>query len=168
MKKKNTNSQNFGKDIYVPWKKVLLKLYDSAPNYYGESDKEPWNSNKHPLAKNLKISGYELCVSIIFLKDQKLVFEWEKIFDKTVKNKSIKLELTEKGFNVAMDLEKHKDTEIFNVALFFLTLMLVLSSIISVMFSTDNAGIIVFITIVYSVLFLVFMFILTYLSKKFY
>lgn len=55
------------------WKKVLLAIYSYSPHSYGESHKLSFYDNNHPLAKILKISGYELGLAISFLREQNLI-----------------------------------------------------------------------------------------------
>ena len=86
------------------WRKILLEIYNSAPNKWGYSSKIGYSENSHPLAKKFKISGHELMLNICFLEDNKLIKtnpSGEGIDFSAVWN------LTEKGFNVALDLEKH-------------------------------------------------------------
>lgn len=91
------------------WKKVLLEIYNSSPHSYGESHKVNFNDNNHPLAKRLKITGYELKLAISFLRENKLIkdnnpfgmLDHEKINPEW----SNQISLTNDGFDVAVKLE---------------------------------------------------------------
>ena len=90
------------------WKKILLEIYNFAPNQYGENRDHSFQSDKHPLAEKLGINGYELMLGLAFLQDQKLVHE--QVTTRKDGYYSATLILTEKGFEVVIDIEKHRDS----------------------------------------------------------
>lgn len=165
---KNKNSQNSGKDCGVPWKKILLEIYNSSPNSYGESIKETFNSTNHLLAKTLKIKGEELHKGMVFLYGQKLIQSHDVDALDAPKTKfQTHLELTEKGFSVAMDLEKHKDSYLYQLSIFFLTAMLVMTGAFGLLFNISNIkGLIIL--IIYICLFLAFLLIHSNTEKNFF
>lgn len=91
------------------WKKVLLEIYNSSPHSYGESHKVNFNDNNHPLAKRLKITGYELMLAISFLRENKLIKDNNPFG--TLDHENInpewsnQISLTNDGFDVAVKLE---------------------------------------------------------------
>ena len=88
------------------WKKILNIIYINSPHSYGESRKCPFNGDNHPLAKKLKITGYELMLGIGFLEDHKLI-------GRNVSGEGIdyssNLYLTSKGFEVALNNENYNN-----------------------------------------------------------
>lgn len=86
------------------WKKVLNEIYSVAPHSICEGDKFPRNSNNHPTAKKLKMEGEELFKAIGFLEEQELI----KIVRGNGKEFWQYWQLTEKGFNVALENQKHE------------------------------------------------------------
>ncbi len=95
------------------WKNVLLEIYRFAPGNYGESHKVNFWDDQHTLAKKFGINGQELGLAIAFLEDNKLIekqgtsgigLDSEQINP----NWSRSVILTEKGFNVVIELEKQK------------------------------------------------------------
>jgi len=91
------------------WKNVLLEIYNNSPHSYGESHKISFNDNNHPLAKKLKITGYELMLSISFLRNHKLISDNNKF--EMLKHEGIdpswnnQVSLTKEGFEIAIKLE---------------------------------------------------------------
>ena len=89
------------------WKKILNEIYNHAPNSLCESSKCGRNDGHHPLAKKLKITGHELMLGISFLENHKLIRT-------DVHNNEdfwASWELTEKGFNVALENQKQNNSE---------------------------------------------------------
>lgn len=96
----------------VNWKKVLIEIYNKAPDMYG------FNSNvgNQELERKTGMNKNKLDNCIKLLTKIGLIKKWG-IGPKTkitgnVNPQTIKLpiELTTKGFNVTLDLEKHKDS----------------------------------------------------------
>jgi len=127
------------------WKKVLLEICIYSPHNYGESHKVRFYDGAHPLAKKLKISGYELGLAISFLRDHGLIKDRSQLnpLDEEPINPywSNMVSLTEKGFNVALEVDKQlrdiaekKRFERLHLWLVILTGLLVLSSLINIFF----------------------------------
>ena len=74
------------------WVKVLDEIWKYAPNRYGRGTKG--YNDSHPLAIRLKITGYELGLISSFLEEQKLIE-----YDQQQHNW---IEITPKGFDVAL------------------------------------------------------------------
>ena len=91
----NTDSDN--------WKKVLLEIYRFAPNLWGDSIKMNSYDPRNSLAKRCGFKNSELGNIILFLEDQKLI---ETRVDVGNKEYSASWILTEKGFDVSLELEK--------------------------------------------------------------
>ncbi len=91
------------------WKKVLLEIYNNSPHSYGESHKINFNDDNHLLAKKLKLTGYELMLSISFLRDNNLIEDShsKEPLDHPAINPvwHNSISLTKKGFYVAVKLE---------------------------------------------------------------
>ncbi|VVB77527.1 Uncharacterised protein [uncultured archaeon] len=91
------------------WKNVLLEVYNHSPHNYGESHKVGFYDNNHPIAKRLRISGYELGLAISFLRDHKLIEDNNKLtplnFPQINANWSNMVFLTDRGFDVSTKLE---------------------------------------------------------------
>jgi hypothetical protein len=95
------------------WKDVLGEIYRFAPHKYGESSKMTFSNNQHELARKLRISGYELMLAVAFLTDQKLLF----LNVPPGKEYSSHLDITEKGFNVALENERAQSSNRFQETL---------------------------------------------------
>lgn len=108
------------------WKKILLEIYRYAPNTYGRYT----HQTIHPLAKKLKINDLKLNAGREFLEKQELVeLTWP---DKETKEGfkqgapyNPQIILTKKGFDVALDLEKHINSVGLQFILIIFTSMLV-------------------------------------------
>lgn len=114
------------------WKRVLMEIYRFAPNQIGDSIKIHKYHDNHHLAKKLKITGQELGNTIAFLEDQKLI-------NTLVSSFSSSWSLTEKGFNVAIELEKElrdigekKMNHEIQLSLLFLTFILSSNGILNI------------------------------------
>ena len=83
------------------WKKVLLEIYRFAPSMWGESRKMGKYDPRHELAKRCGFENCELGNIIVFLEERKLVEMTS--FDKDETHNWI---LTDKGFDVSLELEK--------------------------------------------------------------
>jgi len=91
------------------WKKVLLEIYNHSPHNYGAPYKIGFHDDTHPIAKKLKISGYELDMSIYFLTSHKLIEDLTLLTSNDNKqidpNKSSNISLTDKGLEIAIKIE---------------------------------------------------------------
>src|SRR3989338_9372810 len=111
--------KHFDEIKHVPsgtnWKRVLLEIYRHSPHNYGESHKIGFYDNNHDLAKNLKITGYELGLAISFLREHKLIEDSSKFqpLDAKQINKdwNNRISLNEKGFEVASRLENQESNK---------------------------------------------------------
>jgi hypothetical protein len=103
----------------IIWKAVLNEIYKSQPEweYYGRG--VGYIDDNHPLAKKLKISGKELQSTFSFLEEQKLIKYDEHNF----------VSLTEKGFNVALENEKHRMNIYLQLVMSYFTSILVVTTI---------------------------------------
>ncbi len=120
------------------WKKILLEIYRFAPGSWGDSISMNRYDDRHPLAKKLDLRGHELGDSIVFLEEQKLITP--NVSSKV--NHVIQWFLTEKGFNVALELEKQlREIKVENrnekLQLFTLYLTIILVSTSMVNFAKD-------------------------------
>jgi len=98
------------------WKEILNEIYNSLPSQYGRGTKGI--DDNHPLAKKLKISGFELEQCLMFLSDQKLIYYKENNW----------IGLTEKGFNIALENEKHKSNLQLQLTITVFTAFLVITN----------------------------------------
>jgi hypothetical protein len=119
------------------WRKVLLAIYGRAPHMYGESSKMYFNDDAHPLAQKLKITGYELMLCLSYLEKQKLVERSLGMGGKDMPY-SASLEITEKGFSVALDLLKHRDQVGIQVLIGVFTVILVITESFDLMIRLQN------------------------------
>jgi len=99
MEKNNTSNKN--------WKGALDAIYNLAPDSWIEGEKFAISSDDQPLAKKLGIKGNELSRIITFLKQQGLI-ETKK---HTPQSPNAFWQITEKGFNVALENEKRFSEE---------------------------------------------------------
>lgn len=116
------------------WKRILLEIYRFAPSMWGESNKMSKYDDRHDLAKKLNLKGHELGDSIVFLEEQELI----KTNVSNLINYSAEWILTEKGFNVSLELEKQereirkeKRSEKLQLFTLYLTVILVSTSMIN-------------------------------------
>lgn len=127
------------------WKRILTEIYRHSPNGYIETHDSKFMSDKHPLAIKLKIKGLELGYSIGFLRENKLIKDTDTL--EPLNEFSInpdwfnRIYLTEKGFNLAFEIEKQwreikekKRFEELQRWMVILTAILVLSNIINIIF----------------------------------
>jgi len=110
------------------WKKILLEIYNKSPHLYGSSSKMSFYNDNHPLAQKIKITGNELNLGVIFLMNNGLIKQTNPgTLKYTDQNWSNFLSITEKGFNVALELEKQKNSNSLKALIAILTAMLVLN-----------------------------------------
>ena len=108
------------------WKKVLLHLYQVAPHGYLENSKITFSNPQHALVKDLRIPPGDVAHAINFLEDNGLITRSSPEIGRAY---SSRLHLTTKGFDVALDLEKHKDTGRLEFSMILLTGILVLTEV---------------------------------------
>lgn len=99
------------------WKRVLKEIVDYAPNRYGRG-KTDYDEN-HPLAKRLKIKAHELMLTMSFLEEQGLIE-----YDKPEYNW---INLTSKGFDVALQNQSADRARKNNQATLFLSLVIAIA-----------------------------------------
>lgn len=111
----------FKKKPRSKWKEVLLAIYNGTPTGKAFGRGKKGIRNDHPLAKQLKISGVELDHSLAFLEEQKLI-EYDP--------EGNWIELTEKGFDIAVKVEEQRKTSLYRrSSLFFSGLLVITFSI---------------------------------------
>ncbi|MDO8635453.1 MAG: hypothetical protein Q7R34_04295 [Dehalococcoidia bacterium] len=102
------------------WKRVLNAIYSYAPNGYGRGKPQSYTDD-HPLAKRLKVKGYELGLIMAFLDDRGLIE-----YDNQEHNW---INLTTKGFDVALQNQSAEKVEKFNKATLFLSLAIAIFAV---------------------------------------
>jgi len=110
------------------WIKVLDTIWKRAPNRYGRG-KTDYDEN-HRLVKRLKIKAHELMLIMSFLEDQGLIE-----YDKPDYNW---INLTSKGFDVALQNQSANRTRSNNQAILFLSLVIAIAAISGVIIGIDN------------------------------
>ena len=110
------------------WIKVLDAIWKHAPNRYGRG-KTDYDEN-HPLVKKLKIKAHDLMLTMSFLEEQKLIE-----YDVTECNW---INLTSKGFDVALQNQSADRTHSNNQATLFLSLVIAIAIISGVLIGIDN------------------------------
>ncbi len=118
------------------WKKVLLEVYNNSPHNHGESNKVSFNDNDHPLAKKLKITGYELMLAISFLRDNKLIKDSPSSHQNEIVHYSNQISLTEYGFEVAVKIESELINEKTQSTLVILTIIIAFTGFIGLFFES--------------------------------
>lgn len=89
------------------WNGILNEIYNHSPNSWCESSQCGRNDGNHPIAKKLKITGQKLKLGISFLENHKLI----KTQVHNSKEFWASWELTDKGFNIALENQKQKNSE---------------------------------------------------------
>jgi len=110
------------------WIKVLDTIWKRAPNRYGRG-KTDYDEN-HPLVKRLKIKAHELMLIMSFLEEQGLIE-----YDQLERNW---INLTEKGFDVALQNQSADRARRNNQASLFLSLVIAIAVIGGVLIGIDN------------------------------
>ena len=110
------------------WIKVLDAIWKYAPNRYGRG-KTDYDEN-HPLVKKFKIKAHDLMLTMSFLDEQKLIE-----YDVSEHNW---INLTSKGFDVALQNQSADRTRRNNQATLFLSLVIAISVLIGVLIGIDN------------------------------
>ena len=100
------------------WKDILNEIYIISPSFYGGG--KLGIDDNHPLAIKLNISGENLMKSLLFLESHKLI-------EHTPNDNYILL--TEKGFNVALENEKHKTDTFLQFSIGIFTIVLAVTGV---------------------------------------
>jgi len=110
------------------WRRVLKEIVDYAPNRYGRGKGN--YGEDHPLVRRLKITPYELMLIMSFLEEQGLIE-----YDKSEHNW---IDLTSKGFDVALQNQSADRTRRNNQATLFLSLVIAIAVFVGVLIGIDN------------------------------
>jgi len=110
------------------WIKVLDAIWKYAPNRYGRG-KTDYDEN-HLLVKKLKIKAHDLTLTMSFLEEQKLIE-----YDMSRRNC---INLTSKGFDVALQNQIADRTSRNNQATLFLSLVIAIAIFVGVLIGIDN------------------------------
>ena len=110
------------------WIKELDAIWKYAPNRYGRGI-TGYDEN-HPLVKKLKIKAHDLMLTMSFLEEQKLIE-----YDVTKHNW---INLTSKGFDVALQNQSADRTRRNNQATLFLSLVIAIAIFVGVLIGIDN------------------------------
>ena len=125
MKSKNIDEWKFTNEN---WKRVLKEIVDYAPNRYGRGKSN--YGEDHPLVKQLKIKPHELMLIMSFIEKQGLIE-----YDKQEQNW---INLTSKGFDVAIQNQSTDRTERISKAALFLSIVIALAAIASLIIGIEN------------------------------
>lgn len=99
------------------WQRILEAIYDFAPNNWGQSKKMGMDDNRHPLAQKLQISGKQLMLGIIFLRDQGLINPTSP----QGPNNSIEWNITPLGLKTVLEARRARANILSSYSLIFLT-----------------------------------------------
>jgi len=105
------------------WKKVLRSIYGHGPHRYGTGKGQI--KDDHPLAKDTGLKGADVDSSLIFLHEMQLI-EYEG-----ANSLGASIALTEKGFNVALENEKIKESSLLGSAILLFTAMAAMTAAFS-------------------------------------
>lgn len=132
VKKKSESEENKGiekmtleesKFTNQNWVKVLDEIWKYAPNRYGRGIRG--YDDSHPLAIRLKITGYELGLIASFLEEQHLIE-----YDQQQRNW---IQITTKGFDVAMQNRNAEVNRRINKGSLFLSLAIAIFALVSLL-----------------------------------
>lgn len=129
MEKKQTKNLDKWKFSNQNWKRVLAEISNYAPNRYGRGKLQSYQDD-HPLAKRLKIKGYELGLIMAFLEDQGLIE-----YDKPDYNW---INLTSKGFDVALQNQSAGRTVRISRITVFFSAAITVSALASLLLGIDD------------------------------
>ena len=101
------------------WKRILNEISNYAPSRYGRGKND--YGEDHPLVKRLKITPYDLSMSIAFLEEQGLIK-----YDESEHNW---INLTLKGFDVALQNQSANKADRINRASLFLSLAIAIIAV---------------------------------------
>jgi hypothetical protein len=110
------------------WAKVLDEIWKRAPNRYGRGSRG--YDDSHSLATKLKITGYELGLIALFLEEQNLIE-----YDQQQNNW---IQITSKGFDVAMQNRNAEKNDRINKGSLFLALSIAIFAVVSLLLGIDN------------------------------
>jgi len=110
------------------WIKVLNEIWEYAPYQYSLGNRGYEDS--HPLAKKLKIKGDKLTLIMCFLVEQKLIE-----YDQQQHNR---IEITSKGFDVALTNRAYASNLIVNRETILLTSALTIIAVVSLLVGINN------------------------------
>ena len=110
------------------WVKVLDEIWKCAPNKYGRGSRG--YDDSHSLAIRLKITGYELGLIASFLEEQRLIE-----YDQQEYNW---IQITSKGFDVAMQNRNAERNNRINKGSLFLALSIAIFAVVSLLLGIDN------------------------------
>ena len=113
----------------VKWKRVLKEIVDFAPNRF-DVGKNYQIGEDHELVELLKIKPHELMLSLLFLKDQGLIE-----FDQSEHHF---INLTSKGFDVALQNQSADKATRKDRATLFLSLAITLAVVCSLLVGIEN------------------------------
>lgn len=113
----------------VYWKEVLNEIFNRVPGAFGPGKFE--DEDKNPIAKELKITDWELYRNVMFLQEIGLVEirnegQWTSMWP------------TSKGFDVALQNEKIKADSKRQLVIASLTAIIALSAMFSLLYSTKK------------------------------
>ena len=137
VKKKSESAKNKGiekktleefKFTNQNWAKVLDEIWKHAPNRYGRGSRG--YDDSHPLAIRLKITGYELGLIASFLEEQNLIE-----YDQQQNNW---IQITSKGFDVAMQNRNAERNDRINKGSLFLALSIAIFAVVSLLLGIDD------------------------------
>lgn len=119
------------------WRKVLLKLFTFPYNLIGKKTNDANKTDFSHLARALRMKNDDLNRALMFLKIHKLVEEYPtKIKDN---NKSFtELILTRKGFDIAFELDKHRENFFLTVTSLNLFLILAFTGVWRMLYDLFN------------------------------
>ena len=110
------------------WRRVLKEIVDYAPNRYGRGKND--YVEDHLLVKRLKIKAYELMLIMSFLEEQGLIE-----YDKPDYNW---INLTSKGFDVALQNQTQSTAFRTNFVLILLTAVIAFATSLNVFTRIDD------------------------------
>ena len=111
------------------WKKVLKEIVDFAPNRFGLG-KNYEIKEDHELVELLKIKPHEVMLSLLFLKDQDLIE-----YDKSDYNW---INLTSKGFDVALQNQSAARAGRVNRATIFFGLVIAVTAALGLLMGIED------------------------------
>lgn len=105
------------------WIKVLDEIWSFAPHRYGTGTRG--YDDSHPLARKLKITGSELGLIASFLEEQRLIE-----YDQQQRNW---IQITDKGFDVAMQNRNAEVNRKINKGSLFLSLAIAIFALVGLL-----------------------------------
>ena len=108
------------------WKRMLLHIYNNQHSWGFFTEEIFYKNKDNPIIKELNISFTDFQASFDFLQENSLISRDKKLGSGSPK----KMLLTKRGLDVCLALEKHEDEEKRSRIITFLTLGLVLVSLV--------------------------------------